>query len=88
MCLWRGPENLLDKIPLTNAASYRNNIKMRKLFNDILGIRNANWTDYKDTLLQFKTRETVPPDTERKIFKLYELLLSSRMSDEDLLSLL
>jgi hypothetical protein len=61
---------------------------MRMLFNDILGIRNANWTDYQDALLQFKGRETFPPEVERKILELYELLRSSRMSDEDLLSLL
>jgi hypothetical protein len=58
------------------------------LFVDILGIRNANWTDYQDTLLQLKRRETIPPDVERKVLKLYDLLGSSRMSDEDLLSLL
>jgi hypothetical protein len=61
---------------------------MRMLFNDILGIRNANWTDYQATLLQFKRRETFPPDLERKVLELYELLRSSRMSNEDLLSLL
>jgi hypothetical protein len=58
------------------------------LFNDILGIRNANWTDYQDTLLQLKRREIFPPDVERKVLELYERLRSSRMSDEDLLSLL
>jgi hypothetical protein len=88
MCLWRGPENLLDKIPLATVASYRNSTKIRMLFNDILGIRNANWTDYLDKLLQFRRRETFPPEMERKVLELYELLRSSRMSEEDLLSLL
>ncbi|KAF8859481.1 hypothetical protein BDZ45DRAFT_673240 [Acephala macrosclerotiorum] len=87
-CLWRGPEDLLDKIPLATVASYRNSTKMRMLFNDILGIRNANWTDYQDTLRQFKRRGTFPPDLERKVLELYELLRASRMSDEDLLLLL
>lgn len=87
-CLWRGPENLVEKIPLATIASYRNNAKLRKLFNDILDIRNANWTDYRDALQQLKGRETFPPDVQKKIVELYELLRSCKMSDEDVLCLL
>jgi len=82
-----GPENLLDKIPLGNVALYRNNAKIRTLFMDILGIRNANWTDYQDALLQLKRRQTFPPDLERKVVELYELLNSSRISGEDWLDI-
>jgi hypothetical protein len=61
---------------------------MRMLFTDILSIRNANWTDYRDTLLQFKRRQSFPPDLETKVLQLYQLLIGpSRMSDEDWLSL-
>ena len=56
------------------------------LFNEKLGIRNANWTDYLDALLQFKISE--PPDLQGKVLQVYEFLRSSRLSEEDLLSLL
>jgi hypothetical protein len=58
------------------------------LFNEKLSIRNANWTDYLDTLLQFKISQNFPPDLQGKVLPLYELLRSCRLSEEDLLSLL
>jgi hypothetical protein len=58
------------------------------LFNEKLGIRNANWTDYLDALLQFKISEISPPDLQGKVLQVYEFLRSSRLSEEDLLSLL
>jgi hypothetical protein len=58
------------------------------LFNEKLGIRSANWTDYLDALLKFKMSQNSPPDFQGKVLQLYELLRSSRLSEEDLLSLL
>ncbi len=88
-CLWRGPENLLDKVPLaTLCASYRNSQKIRILFIEKLGIRNANWTDYLDALLQFKMSQNFPPDLQGKVLQLYELLRDSILSEEDFLSLM
>ena len=86
-CVWRGPDNLLDKIPLAPVTSYRNNRKVEQLFREILGIKNANWCDYRDMLLQFRRRQTSPPDLWNKIVRLYELLRDSRISDEDWASL-
>jgi hypothetical protein len=58
------------------------------LFTNILGIGNANWTDYRDTLLQFKRRQTSPPDIESKVIRIYLLIAPIRLSDEDWISLL
>jgi hypothetical protein len=58
------------------------------LFTEKLGIRNASWMDFLDALLQFKMSQSFPPDLQGKVIKLYELLRSCRLSEEDLLSLL
>ncbi|CZR67410.1 uncharacterized protein PAC_17309 [Phialocephala subalpina] len=87
-CVWRGPENLLDKTSLATVALYRSNRKVERLFREILGIKNANWCDYRDMLLQFRRSQTTPPDLWDKILRLYKLLSESRISDEDWGSLL
>ncbi|CAG8949950.1 hypothetical protein HYFRA_00004281 [Hymenoscyphus fraxineus] len=83
MCLWRGPENLLEKITLATASAYRNSEKIRMLFTNILSIRNANWTDYHATLLELKRSNIISPNVERKVLDLYKLLSLSILSDED-----
>lgn len=87
-CVWRGPENVLDKIPLALVASYRNNRKVEQLFREVLGIQNANWGDYRDMLLKFRVGQTSPPDLWDKILQLYKLLRDCRISDENWVSLL
>jgi hypothetical protein len=82
--LWIGPEGLLlEKIPLGTTVLYRNNNKLRRLFWEFLGIRNATWTDYRDTLIQLKARPATPPDLEIKVVELYRKLARCRISDED-----
>jgi hypothetical protein len=83
-CVWHGPENLLDQTPLATVALYRNNRKVRRLFCDILGIKNAGWQDYRDMLIKFRRSQTPPADMQDKILGLYGLLHRDReMSDED-----
>lgn len=62
---------------------------MRLLFNNFLGIRNANWIDYQEAIVQLKRHGTFPPDLERRVRELYELLgpNRSRLTEEDLGSL-
>jgi hypothetical protein len=90
-CFWRGPPvGLLDKIQLATVALYRNSTKTRKLFMRDLNISNAGWTDYRDTLLQLRRCDPLPPDLKEKVPQLYTLLLEAgnSMTDEDWLSLL
>jgi hypothetical protein len=81
-CVWRGPENVLDKTPLAAVLLYRNNKKLTAFF-EILGISNANWHDYMDMLLKFRKMQRPPPDLFDKLQQLYELLSKSRLSGEE-----
>lgn len=81
--MWRGPENLIDKTPLASVAVYRNNPGLERLFCEILGIGNANWNDYMDTLLRLRREQQPTPELNRKTKELYQLLSQARLTDED-----
>lgn len=45
-CVWRAPEFLTGWHSLSNLEGFRGNEKLRRLFNGILNIKDADWTYY------------------------------------------
>ncbi|RFU34079.1 hypothetical protein B7463_g2224, partial [Scytalidium lignicola] len=46
-CVWKGPQDILDKTPLYSVSEYRTNRRIARLFHEeILEIQNADWNDY------------------------------------------
>jgi hypothetical protein len=82
-CVWKGPQDILDKIPLHSAPEYRDNRKIARLFHTrILEIVNADWTDYQRTLIKLKQNpDPTWNNTHDRAQKLYTLLFNSRLSD-------
>jgi hypothetical protein len=82
-CVWKGPQNILDKIPLYPLPEYQDNQKIARLFSKrILKIANADWTDYQRTLIKLK--QSPDPswnNTYDRAAQLYTLLSSSRLND-------
>jgi hypothetical protein len=81
-CVWKGPEDLLDKIPLHSAPEYRNSPHIKRLFHQrILKIKDADWKDYGRTLIK-KDPEPSWNATDRAQ-RLYLLFAETRLSDEN-----
>jgi hypothetical protein len=82
-CLWRGPANLLEKTPLAAVTLYQNDTKIRRLFCEILSIKNAAWHDYLEMLVKLRRRQLIPLNLPDKVLQLYNLISQSNLSDEE-----
>ncbi|EPE32824.1 ATPase of HSP90 chaperone/DNA topoisomerase II/histidine kinase [Glarea lozoyensis ATCC 20868] len=82
-CVWKGPEDLLDKTPLYSASEYRNSPQINRLFHQrILKIKDADWKDYQRTLIKIKTNPEPSWDATDRAQRLYTLLAETRLNDE------
>ncbi|KAH7411292.1 hypothetical protein BKA64DRAFT_378000 [Cadophora sp. MPI-SDFR-AT-0126] len=84
-CVWNGPVDLIHLKPLASVSQYRDNLKVAHLFS-ILSIRDANWQDYLDMLLELQDGQLASNSTEAlasKVRRLYEHLASEAMGAED-----
>lgn len=83
-CVWKGPQDVLDKTPLYSLSEYRTNRKIARLFHgEILEIQNADWNDYKRTLSKLRTDPNPLWDVADRAQRLYRLFSESRISDGD-----
>jgi hypothetical protein len=83
-CVWKGPEDLLDKTPLHSVSEYRTNRRIARLFHgDILEIQNADWKDYKRALSKLRADANPLWNLADRAQRLYRLFLESRISDQD-----
>jgi len=82
-CVWRGPVNLLHKMPLASVSQYRDNKTLVRFFRQILGVEDANWSDYRDMLWELKKNSNLFHDIDNKVLRLYQLFSKIRLSNND-----
>ena len=55
-CVWEAPGFLTEWYSLSNLEGFRGNERLRRLFNGMLGIKDADWNHYLEQLQAYKDK--------------------------------
>lgn len=70
-------------MPLASVSQYRDNETLVRFFRQILGVEDANWSDYRDMLWELKENSNLFHDIDDKVLRLYQLFSRIRLSNND-----
>jgi hypothetical protein len=70
-------------MPLESVSQYRDNETLVRFFRQILGVEDANWSDYLDMLRELKENSNLFHDIDDRVLRLYQLFSRIRLSNND-----
>lgn len=70
-------------MPLASVSQYRDNETLVRFFRQILGVEDANWSDYLDMLRELRENSNLFHEIHDKVLRLYQLFSTSILSSND-----